>query len=423
MKFFFKSTCILVALISSAGCFADELMYSDMVYKKNIETVLFYKSGKINTYPILNLHNPGESLTLSFDDMDADYKSYTYSIIHCDANWNPSDLFENEYFEGQSFDYITNYEFSTNTYVRFTNYFFTFPSQDSWFLMSGNYLLKVYADDDAENLVLTRRFYVVDQQVKIVPDIKEATYAKYKKYKQEVDFEVSYDGVDVTNPMTDLKVVVRQNQRWDNQLTGLQPMFVRGNTLVYDHEEENLFYGLTEWRYSDFRQLKYPGFGVLKVELDSIFNMYLLTEEDRSYLAYAEWSDINGSRVIAGENRELKLSEIDYVSAHFRLNTPYPKDEDVYLFGALTDWRLQDKFKMHYNEKLDSYMLNVLLKQGYYNYYYAVVNPDDGSIDCVRFQGTHFETENDYLILVYLKSRFYNTDELVGYSVVNTKNR
>jgi hypothetical protein len=55
--------------------------------------------------------------------------------------------------------------------------------------------------------------------------------------------------------------------------------------------------------------------------------MYLLTEEDRSYLAYAEWKDINGNRVIAGENKDLNMNEIDYVATHFRLTTPYHKDE------------------------------------------------------------------------------------------------
>ncbi|MBT7040013.1 MAG: DUF5103 domain-containing protein, partial [Bacteroidetes bacterium] len=47
-------------------------------------------------------------------------------------------------------------------------------------------------------------------------------------------------------------------------------------------------------------------------------------------------------------------------------------------------------------------------------------NPDDGSVDCVRFQGTHFETENEYHILVYVQSRVYNTQELVGYLSVST---
>jgi hypothetical protein len=304
--------------------------------------------------------------------------------------------------------------------VKYTNYRLSFPAENNWFRLSGNYIIQVYTDDDEKELILTRRFYVVDQRVSIKSKVKEASYANVKKYKQEVDFEVNYTGVDVINPMSDFNVVIRQNGRWDNQIADLEPMYVQNNTLIYDYEKENLFNGLSEWRYCDYRQLKFPGFGILKIELDTVFNMYMLNEEDRSYMAYAQWSDINGNRVIAGESRDLKMSEIDYVKAHFKLKTPYPKDEDVYIFGALSDWKLQDKFKMHYCREMESYIANIELKQGYYNYYYVIKNPDDGSVDCVRFQGTHFETENEYHILVYVQSRVYNTQELVGYLSVST---
>nr|MBC8343806.1 DUF5103 domain-containing protein [Bacteroidota bacterium] len=335
---------------------AQNFQYQEKVYSSNIETVLLYKSGKINSFPILEINDPGQSLTLAFDDLDGDYKSYAYRIIHCNVDWTPSDIFENDYFDGQSFDYINHYEFSSNTYVSYTNYWLVFPAENNWFRLSGNYIIEVYVDEEEKKTVLTRRFYVTDQQVGITANVKEATYARFKNYKQELDFEILYGGVDVLNPMTDFKVVLRQNARWDNQITGLEPMYVQNSTLIYDYESENLFNGCSEWRYSDYRQLKFPGYGIRKIELDTIFYMYMLPEEDRSYLAYAEWKDINGNRVIAGESRDLKMSEVDYVMAFFRLSTPYPKDEEVYIFGALSDWQIQEKFKMKYNQSIEAYV-------------------------------------------------------------------
>jgi hypothetical protein len=91
------------------------------------------------------------------------------------------------------------------------------------------------------------------------------------------------------------------------------------------------------------------------------------------------------------------------------------------LFGALTDWKIQDQFKMTYNASKNAYTADILLKQGYYNYYYVTYNADSNKVDCIRFQGDHFETENDYLIVIYLKSRFYETHEIVGYAILNSR--
>jgi hypothetical protein len=402
---------------------AQDNFLKEEIFDPSIESVLFYKSGKINSFPILSIQNPDEKLTLAFDDLDGGYTSYAYRIVHCDMDWKQSRLFENDFFEGQNFDYITNYEFSSNTYVNYTNYWLSFPSDFSWFRLPGNYVIQIYDENDEEEILLQRHFYVVDQRTSIQAQVKEASYAKDKNYKQEIDFEVNYSDEDVLNPMQDVKVVIRQNSRWDNQITDLEPMYIQNNTLIYDYEKENLFFGYSEWRYCDYRQLKYPGFGIAKIDLDTAFHMIMLPEEDRSYMAYAEWSDINGQRIIAGEQKDLKMSEIDYVIAHFRLNTPYPKDEEVYVFGALSDWQIKEKFKMHYSLDKKAYVANILLKQGYYNYYYVVEENNGSDIDCARFQGTHFETENEYHILVYVKSRTYDTYELLGYQSVSTATR
>ena len=94
---------------------------------------------------------------------------------------------------------------------------------------------------------------------------------------------------------------------------------------------------------------------------------------------------------------------------------PYP-DADVYLFGKMTNWKIQESFKLAYSEKLQLYAVDVLLKQGYYNYVYAVVPRGSTKVDFEEVEGNWFGTENEYTILIYFRSFGGRYDQLVGAS-------
>jgi hypothetical protein len=412
---------ILLGCISIISAKANKLWYDDYIYNPNIQTVEFFQSGTRYSYPILDLNSPEESLLLSFDDFESGRKDLQFTIIHCNANWEPSDLFSSQYIDGAPYESIINYESSFNTYQKYTHYWFYVPGTYLRPKVTGNYLLKVYYADNDDSILITRRFYVYSNKLSIAAVVNRPTYAKYRSTSQEIDFDINYSGLNLMNPINDIKVVIQQNQRIDNQLTGLRPKFISNNIMSFDYEEENLFDGGNEFRNIDLRSYRNAGWGVKKIYLDSIcYNFILYPDDDLSYNSYSSWSDINGERVISGENENLKSNELDYVKAHFRLMTPYPKDSgEVYIFGALTDWRIQERFKMNFNPVLNYYSGVFLLKQGYYNYQYVFVRPD-GYIDATRFEGTHYETENDYLLLIYFHTQELHADELMGVSFLNS---
>jgi hypothetical protein len=389
------------------------------IYDPNIQSVMFYKSGSVNSYPMINLNNPEESLTMYFDDISGIHRELHYTVIHCDKNWTPSRLYKNEYIRGIDYERIENHEVSFNTYQNFIHYHLVFPTYNMQPLIAGNYLLIVYPENDPEKILLTRRFYVYTQQVGISASVKQPVYAKYKRYKQEIALEISYNNISI-NPMEDLEVCIRQNYRWDNMISGLKPQYIKGNILVYDYKEETLFDACSEFRYLDIRSVRYAGRGIEKFYLDTIYHQIPYVDEDHSYKEYQKWEDINGNRIITGESSDIPMSELDYFLVHFRLTTPYPKDEEIYIFGALSDWRLQEQFQMQYNPRNKLYEAQVLLKQGFYNFQYVLHDTENNTIDCTRFEGSHFQTENNYIILVYLHDRFINTDIIAGISIINS---
>ena len=125
----------------------------------SIYTVEFHQLGSSNSYPTYALGS-STPLLLSFDDLDGINKDFQYTIQHCDRLWKPSNLFKSDYIDGVFADFINDFRISNRAYVNYMHYNLLFPNQNMRPKISGNYLLKVYLNDE-EQTVLTRRFYVV----------------------------------------------------------------------------------------------------------------------------------------------------------------------------------------------------------------------------------------------------------------------
>lgn len=380
------------------------------------------------SYPIMSLDG-SDKLKLTFDDLNLDLKYYHYTIIHCNANWQPSDLVQKQYLAGNFDDDIKNYKYSLSSGTQYINYSIEFPNEFITPLVSGNYILKVYNGYNSDEVVITRRFMVVNNKVEIKPTVKEATNVTERFARQEVDFTVNHQNTPILNPYDNIKVVLMQNYRWDNAITGLVPRYINGTLLDYNYEEENVFDGSNEFRNFDIKSLISQTINIKRIqyeEKDKLLHVYINDDENRSFKRYLSMPDLNGNYLIK-KDESLTDSDIEaiYVKVHFSLKQyPALKEGNVYIFGKLTDWKFKEEFKMKYDTLNNVYEQDVLLKQGYYNYMYCVVK--DGSKnkgDLTHYEGTYFETENDYTILVYYRNPVLYYDELIGIQTFNSIRR
>lgn len=324
-----------------------------------------------------------------------------------------------EYINGNPMGEITEFKFSTNTYQNYTHYSLKFPTEQMKITKSGNYILKVFRNFDEEDIVLTRRFMVLDQNTKISATVRSGTNAEYRFTHQEVDFDVNYEGYTIPNPFVDVNVNILQNNSWNNSIIALKPLFVNGNNLSFNYEDKNVFPGTNEFRFFDIRSLRFFSNQVIKKYVDSLQNVVLQPDEIRAHLNYVRWVDYNGKRVITNRDGVNIVEDGDYAMVHFYLKSNNEIEAgDVYIYGELSDWKLDERFKMTYWPEYDMYSCSVKLKQSYYNYLY-VVKDESGNIDYTFTEGNHQDTENDYTILVYHKNVFLGYDELIG---VHTKN-
>ena len=104
----------------------DSAFYSNHIFDQRIKTVQLYKDGWNLSYPIIKL-NSDEKLVLNFDLLSDQTESYYYTFIHCDKDWNKSDIFPNDYMNGFAENPLEDYSNSFNTTVRYIHYKLSFP--------------------------------------------------------------------------------------------------------------------------------------------------------------------------------------------------------------------------------------------------------------------------------------------------------
>ena len=331
-----------------------------------------------------------------------------------------------DYISGFNDELITEYKFSFNSVQRYTHFSLVFPTDGSKITKSGNYIIKVFQDYDDQNLVLTRRFMVYDKKVEVAGTAKAATIINDRYSKQELDFVIRNPEFDINDPYDNLKVTLLQNQRFDNAITTLKPTFTKPGELTYEQDEGNVFNGGNEFRYFEDKNFKAANERISRYIFDEKKqnNVYLLPEEKRTFRRYSSLSDINGKfviRTLAGYDGS---TDADYAYVHFYLPCEADlKNSDVYVFGAMSDWKYLPEFKMKYDTSFSAYVAAPYLKQGYYNYEYVELKKGKSVADETTFEANHYETENDYFILVYYKTFGTYYDQIIGYKRLNTNGK
>lgn len=399
----------------------EGIEYDDVVYDENIHAVKFHLTGFPLTQPLIDLRSTA-TFNLAFDDMQEDLRDIYYTIIHCDADWQPSVLTTMEYLDGFDEERFDQFGFSVNTLTEFTTYQLTLPNQQFRWTKSGNYILVVYQNDDEMKPLFTRRFMVTDPLVRITPEMVRPASPQKSKSHQEIDFTVTFEGISVDDPKKEIRAAILQNARWDNALMDVPPQFVFRDRVDYDYQDKIVFPAGKEFRFVDLRTFSFKSEGVAAIdEYQDIYEITLLPEPSRAFRPYLFSRDINGNFTVGNIDEEYNLLRTDYGLVLFALDKNVPfYDADVYLFGKLTDWKIQEKFKMAYSEKLEVYAVDVLLKQGYYNYNYAIVKKGTSKADLKELEGNWFETENEYTILVYYRPFGARYDQLVGAITINS---
>lgn len=414
--------CFLTFILSLLGnylIFAQPV--NEQVYNTNIKTIQLFKKGFVLSDPIITL-NSDDELLLCFDELTNDSKSYSYTFIHCTPDWEPSNLIKSEYISGFTTNPINNYTFSFNTTFNYIHYEFTFPNNDVQLLLSGNYIVQVLDDYNDNKVVLSKRFRICEQAIKLIPEVRFPINGAIRNSHQQINIKLIYNDFIINNPNDEVSLYIQQNGRTDNSITNLKPDFIRPGELVYELNKKMIFEGGNEFRWLDIRSTRFLSENIRTIQtFSTLYHADLIEDKPKNRTPYFYKDDTNGRYIISVREHNDPTIEADYIFVHFYLPMEAPLiDGNIYIIGGLTNWELTEKNKMKYGFENMRYELTILLKQGFYNYQYLFVPFNGQPAEIGLLEGTHSIAENDYHIFAYYKGASDNYHRLIGYQSINS---
>lgn len=395
--------------------------YQNKTYKNYIKTVECYNTSKEQSFPIINLKS-SETLTFAFDDLRGGQQNFTYVVEHCTWDWKSSRINSLDYLEGVQQDILFNYRYSFNTLVKFTHYQMTFPNDQMKVKIGGNYVLKIYEDNDPNKVVITQRFHVLNNTINIGAEVVPATEVADRNSKQKINFSLFHQ-TPINNPYLEVKAVVMQNMIPQTAIVNTKPSFVKSGTLVYNDINTNHFYGGNEFRKFDTRSFRYKAEHVADIYRDSTQNVILSIDLPNGSNRYSDQFDENGNFYIRNTDGRDNTTDSDYAYLLFTLAAQPPTAKgNVYVFGRFNNYALTDENKLTFESSRRRYYGNIKLKQGIYDFKYVWVD-ENGRFNDTVFEGSFFETENTYQVLAYYRRPGARYDDLVGFTNINSVKR
>lgn len=414
-------TCLLIA-----GPVDAQL--PDHIYRSNIRSVKLFKNGDQTAFPILQL-GTSEQLELHFDDMEGDIKNYYYTLQLCQADWTPANVQPFDYLRGFISNRIFTYRPSSMVQTRYTHYQTFLPERNGGPTKGGNYLLKVYLNDDTTRLAFTRRVLVVNKRVNVSGLVQQPFNGNLLQTHQRVQVGVT----PLNMPMNafspnDIRVVLLQNDRWNTAKIINRPTLFQGNYYEYNDEEFSNFPAGQEWRWVDLRSFRLRSERVLRIvdsDTSARTDVYINPDKERGKQLYLYYRDINGHWMQENRDNPNPFLQGEYAWIHFTFippgNLPY-QGKEVYVYGELTGYEVKEENRMIYDPAKGYYTKALFLKQGFYNYAYLTMDDRrrEETPSLENTEGNYWGTENQYMVLVYFRPFGGRADELIGQTTLRS---
>lgn len=225
--------------------------------------------------------------------------------------------------------------------------------------------------------------------------------------------------------MQELYVQAFQNRLNERLTPFMQPSFIQGKYVIFNPMEQVIFPGYKEYRFFDLRTVLQPGENVNTIEISRTRATVLLDlDKRREEKSHFSTKESNGAYILRNFDLPRSNARIssEYPDVIFTLKSDFPVNGDVYLIGEFNDFKRDPRFLMEYIPNQGIYNLEVPLKQGFYNYMYAV-DTGEKDLDITVLEGSSFETENEYYFFCYYRPVGTDYDQLVGHVIYHQNSR
>jgi hypothetical protein len=427
LSFRFGFSILMILTFSVCHSLAGKIPFAVGKTSENdyIKTILLYGyslndnfNERYNNPAVINRSIRNSSLILEFDDLRAKYASFSAKIIHCDYDWQKSNLAEMEYLEGFNEFFINNYNVSQNTKTPYYHYSFKLPKTK----ISGNFILQVFENQTEGTPIFERKFRVFDQMIGIDGGIIPAQDPQYWKTHQQLNVKIDVGNYNIAFPQRELKIVIRQNQREDKltEIKNINLVNSGSNSFSLKYfDSENLFKAGNEFRFVDLSSSFKIGQNIKAIKQGTPDEITVVTQNKRSNKGYLNAFDNDGGYIITNlENGEIDLNS-DYMEVQFTLNAPYEDSGNKPMIaGKLVDWK---NTEMDFNPNTQLYEKTLTLKQGVYDFGFTLKSVVTEKIDDDIYEGNFSDTNNTYEVFIYHKPPGKRSELLIAYQVLRNR--
>lgn len=392
------------------------LFFTTLIFGQDIRSIQLFNPQTNDETAVIGFN---EKLILRFDDLSNQSTIYRYTLKHFDRDWNDDGLFFTEFATGSLNGLIDNFQYSFNTYQKYTNYTLTFPNDKIQPKISGNFELVVYQDSPSKPL-FTKRFCVVESGASLGLNISRTSNARRPEINQRVEVQAIGSSANLTSNVNSISLNVIQNNNWNMGVFDQKPSATLGNKLLF--QQLNLsFPGNNEFYYFDNKNISQPFDMVAGAENIDGINYTYLHPVWAFPMNYQFQPDVNGAFYFRRNDLGIERvaeKEGDYSWVHFVLDSE-KTDKEIFVLGGFNNFIPSKENQMQYDEKTKSYVARIYLKQGFYNFILATKNPD-GTLNFGEINGNFWQTENLYQAFLYYKPFGRNYDGLIGYGEFRT---
>lgn len=392
------------------------LTLGSLAFGQKIDGVQLFNPQTNDETPVITMN---QQLVLSFDDLTNSSEIYRYTFKHYDRNWQEDNLFFTEIANGSMNALLDQFQYSFNTMQAYTHYTLKFPNEKIQPKISGNFEIIVYKES-VDRPILTKRFYVVEDQAIVGIKVSRISDAKNPNINQRVEVQVTSKGGDLTSNVNSMTLNVAQNNNMLATVGNLKPSSTLGSQLLF--QQMNLaFPGNNEFYYFDNKNMKMAADMVRETGEREGVNHTFLHPVWAFPLNYQYQPDVNGAYYFRRNDLGLERNaerEADYAWVYFSLDSD-PIDKEIYVVGGFNDYKATNTNLMTYDAAAKKYVAKIYMKQGFYNYILAT-KESNGKLNLGEINGNFWQTENLYQGFLYYKPFGRNYDGLLGYGELRT---
>lgn len=373
--------------------------------------------ARFETFPL-----EGGGIDIGFDLLGSEEPLLAYRVLHCDAQWRPSQLQPIEYIGGFDRYDLPAPEPSRGTLQPYVHYELSLPNDQTQFKRSGNYLVEIYevgAEHDPP--LLTIPIGISESLTRATAEVKSQTWREAQGRYQQVEIDLAAQPLGVSRIQQEVEIVVLQNGRWDNAQRLHQPSNHTYDQISYRGHSGAIFDSGNEYHKLEHLTDRSGGMGVERVWVEDGLNAIgLYPQRQRALEAYVYEEDRNGREFIRSLHTDSPDTEADYHWVLFTYTSPRLSGGGIILEGACVSHLPLQQRTLVYDDLERAYRLALPLKMGYQEYQFLFLADGATAMSSNETEGNHYQTTNDYTILVYLRTPIDRADRLVAVTHVSS---